>query len=91
MDVSRMLPAGPSPQTGRLATRPDVAAGVADVMTGGNAPVANPATVTARALAGQSAPVDQERVMAIRLALAEGRYAVDPAALAAAMIARDLP
>jgi len=39
-------------------------------------------------LAAQPAPVDTARVAALRGAIAEGRYAVDPAKIAGAMIDR---
>ncbi len=43
------------------------------------------------AMAAQGAPVDGAKVAAIRAAIAEGRYPVDPARIAAAMIEVDLP
>lgn len=42
-------------------------------------------------LAAGGAPVDLDKVAAIRAAIAEGRYPVDPDKIAEAMIALDLP
>ncbi len=42
-------------------------------------------------LVGMGAPVDGDKVSAIRQAIAEGRYAVNPEAIAERMIAADLP
>lgn len=42
-------------------------------------------------LARMGAPVDSDKVAAIRAAIAEGRYPVDPDRIAAAMVALDLP
>lgn len=42
-------------------------------------------------LVGMGPPVDSDKVSAIRQAIAEGRYAVDPEAIAERMIAADLP
>jgi negative regulator of flagellin synthesis FlgM len=42
-------------------------------------------------LVSAGAPVDQAKVAAIRAAIAEGRYPVDPDKIAARMIALDLP
>jgi negative regulator of flagellin synthesis FlgM len=53
------------------------------------APVAEPSTVAT--LAAQDAPVDTSRVAAIRAAIANGSYNVDPDAIAAKMIEIDLP
>ncbi len=46
-------------------------------------------SVAAEMAAG--APIDSEKVAAIRAAIAEGRYPVDPDKIAASMIALDLP
>ena len=43
------------------------------------------------AMAAEGAPVDNARVAAIRAAIAEGRYPVDPGKIARAMIEIDLP
>ena len=43
------------------------------------------------AMAAEGAPIDSSKVAAIRAAIAEGRYPVDPARIAAAMIEVDLP
>ena len=48
-------------------------------------------TSTAAALAGLGAPIDAEKIAAIRTAIAEGRYPVNPKAIAEKMIALDLP
>jgi negative regulator of flagellin synthesis FlgM len=42
-------------------------------------------------LVSAGAPVDHARVAALRAAIAEGRYPVDPDQIAAKMIALDLP
>ena len=46
--------------------------------------------VAARALAA-SPPVDEARVMRLRAAIADGSYKADPEAIAAKMLALDLP
>ncbi len=43
------------------------------------------------AMAAQGAPMDTAKVAAIRAAIAEGRYPVDPDRIAAAMVEIDLP
>ncbi len=43
-----------------------------------------------RAMAAEGAPVDAEKVAAVRAAIAEGRYPVDPDKIAASMVALDL-
>jgi negative regulator of flagellin synthesis FlgM len=50
-------------------------------------PLANPAS----ALAAEGAPVDSAKVAALRAAIANGSYRIDPDAIAAKMIALDLP
>ncbi len=40
---------------------------------------------------GDAAPIDRAAIARLRLALAAGTYRVDPDAVAAAMIAADLP
>lgn len=45
----------------------------------------------AASMAVEGAPVDGGKVAAIRQAIAEGRYPVDPDKIAASMIALDLP
>jgi|GEM_PF-541586 len=47
----------------------------------------NPATT----LAALGAPIDSDKIAAIRSAIAEGRYPVNPKAIAEKMIALDLP
>lgn len=42
-------------------------------------------------MAAEGAPVDMDRVAAIKAAIASGNYPVDPAAIADRMIALDLP
>lgn len=51
--------------------------------------VSGPWSLAAEMAAG--APVDSEKVAAIRAAIAEGRYPVDPEKIAARMIELDLP
>lgn len=58
---------------------------------------AAPATASERAsstgagIASLGAPIDAEKIAAIRAAIAEGRYPVNPQAIAEKMIALDLP
>jgi negative regulator of flagellin synthesis FlgM len=68
------------------AERATAAAKVSDAVS--NRPA--PASAVA-ALAAAGAPVDTAKVEAIRIAIAEGRYPVDPDKLAASMLAIDLP
>ncbi|MEJ7926883.1 flagellar biosynthesis anti-sigma factor FlgM [Sphingobium sp. AN641] len=42
-------------------------------------------------MAAQGAPVDMDRIAAIKAAIASGNYPVDPAAIAEKMFALDLP
>lgn len=42
-------------------------------------------------LVAAGAPIDADRVSSLRQAIAEGRYAIDPQAIADRMIAADLP
>jgi negative regulator of flagellin synthesis FlgM len=42
-------------------------------------------------MASQGAPVDSAKVAAVRAAIAEGRYPINPDKIAAAMIDLDLP
>ena len=42
-------------------------------------------------MAAQGAPVDMDRIAAIKAAIASGNYPVDPAAIADKMLALDLP
>ncbi|PWG02023.1 flagellar biosynthesis anti-sigma factor FlgM [Sphingosinicella humi] len=52
--------------------------------------VSAPATPAAE-MAASGAPVDSEKVAAIRAAIAEGRYPVDPDKIAEKMLELDLP
>lgn len=52
---------------------------------------AGQASRSAAALAGLGAPIDAARIAQIRTAIAEGRYPVNPQAIAEKMIALDLP
>ncbi len=58
---------------------------------GEGAPRPNAPASPVAAMAAEGAPVDAARVAAIRAAIAEGRYPVDPGRIAAAMIEVDLP
>lgn len=49
-----------------------------------------PATAVTELVAA-GAPIDVDRVTALRQAIAEGRYTIDPQAIANRMIAADLP
>ena len=51
---------------------------------------AAPASAAAE-LASAGAPVDLDKVAAIRLAISEGRYPVDPDKIAASMLLLDMP
>jgi len=52
-------------------------------------PVASPSLVAALAESGP--PINSEKIQAIRRAIASGAYPIDPKAIAAKMIALDLP
>ena len=54
-----------------------------------NAPVMTPSLVAALAEAGP--PINDEKIKAIRSAIAQGRYPIDAQAIAQKMIALDLP
>ena len=49
------------------------------------------ATTGASQMAAQGAPIDMDKVAAIKAAIAEGRYPVDPEKIAEKMIELDLP
>lgn len=65
------------------------AAATSAVDSTGGAPVAAPSLVAALAEAGP--PVNNEKIAAIRQAIASGQYPLDVKAIAAKMIALDLP
>jgi negative regulator of flagellin synthesis FlgM len=84
VDGVRMNGAGPVERPARL-----VAESVARAAVRVDAPSQSPSTVAA--LAAKGAPIDTSRVAAIRAGIADGSYKVDPDAIAARMIADDLP
>jgi negative regulator of flagellin synthesis FlgM len=60
----------------------------------GEAARERPAPITSLAyemLSAVAAPVDVQKVAALRVAIAEGRYPVDPQRIAQSMVALDLP
>lgn len=59
-------------------------------VTGARSSGATSASPAAR-MAAEGAPVDLDRVAAIKAAIASGNYPVDPAAIADRMLALDLP
>ncbi len=61
---------------------------VGDALT--QSPVSGPASPASQ-MASAGAPVDAGKVAAIRAAIAEGRYPVDPEKIAQSMIELDLP
>lgn len=64
----------------------------AEMRNGGPAGAAGAVAKTPAArLAALGAPVDADRIATLRAAIAEGRYKIDPEAIATAMIASDLP
>jgi negative regulator of flagellin synthesis FlgM len=63
----------------------------AEIGKAGGFPRADAPTSPVAAMAAEGAPIDGAKVAAIRAAIAEGRYPVDPARIAAAMIEIDLP
>lgn len=77
IDPSRLSTAGVAPTS-----RPDREAN--------GARVGKPASPAAE-MAAAGPPVDAGKVAAIRAAIAEGRYPVDPARIADRMLALDLP
>lgn len=67
-----------------IKTRTGAAAGQAAASTSGTS--ASPAA----RMAAEGAPVDMDRIAAIKAAIASGNYPVDPAAIAERMVALDL-
>ncbi len=65
--------------------------GVAPVSGAGVRGAEGPVQSAVLALVADGPPVDGAKVAAIRSAIAEGRYPVDPARIAESMIALDLP
>lgn len=78
--AGRIEPARAQPDAGASAAKADPARG---------APAAVGGAVAELASAGP--PVEADKVAAIRAAIAEGRYPVDPDKIAERMIALDLP
>jgi negative regulator of flagellin synthesis FlgM len=77
---------------GRLAlVRSGAAERGAEIGKAGDSPRANAPAGPVAAMAAEGAPIDTAKVSAIRAAIAEGRYPVDPAKIAAAMLNVDLP
>lgn len=62
---------------------------LAPTATSDSLPVSSPSLVAALAEAGP--PINNEKIQAIRQAIASGAYPIDPKAIAAKMIALDLP
>jgi negative regulator of flagellin synthesis FlgM len=75
----------PRPDTVQRSTGPATVAAVKSETTEGAS--LNPAAE----LAASGPPIDTEKVAAIRAAIAEGRYPIDPKAIAEKMIELDLP
>ncbi len=82
------------PGTGRLElVRSSTGRGVSVDKAGSSSPstpVAAPGNAVSE-MASAGAPVDAGKVAAIRAAIAEGRYPVDPQRIADSMLALDLP
>ena len=68
-----------------------VAASEISPATTGNVSGSGNVSSPAAKLAQLGAPINAEKIAAIRTAIAEGRYPVDPKAIAARMIDLDLP
>jgi negative regulator of flagellin synthesis FlgM len=84
---------GKSGGAGRVDLGRSAAAGKAAV-AGGRASSSSPASPVASAvteIVAAGAPIDSAKVAAIRAAIQEGRYPVDPAKIAEKMIEFDLP
>jgi len=62
---------------------------LAPVGSSDKTPVSSPSLVAALAASGP--PINNEKIQAIRQAIASGQYPIDPKAIAAKMIALDLP
>jgi negative regulator of flagellin synthesis FlgM len=87
--ISGIGSTGPQRMTDMLRTagvKPGAAAASASATEEAAAP-ASPAA----ALAAEGAPIDTDKVTAIKAAIANGTYAIDPQAIADRMIALDLP
>ncbi|HEX8447362.1 MAG TPA: flagellar biosynthesis anti-sigma factor FlgM [Sphingomonas sp.] len=83
-----------TPPNGRLNSTRSAVAPVTSVT---NAPSALPdaeitgPTIAADMVVALGPPVDMKKIEAIRTAIAEGRYNVDPQAIAAKMVDQDIP
>lgn len=85
--INRVGPSSPA-RIGQV--RDDKVAGAAPAAAAvGNTAMATPSLVAALAEAGP--PINDEKIKAIRQAIAAGQYPVDAKAIAAKMIALDLP
>lgn len=87
--INRVGPSSPA-RIGQV--RDDKVAGAAPAAAApaaGNTAMATPSLVAALAEAGP--PINDEKIKAIRQAIAAGQYPIDAKAIAAKMIALDLP
>lgn len=83
-----------SPPTGQLSstTRTSATKPVAAATAPSALPEAGTgATIAADMVVALGPPVDMQRIEAIRTAIAEGRYNVDPEAIASKMVDQDIP
>lgn len=84
--IGSLAPSRTVDQLRTEAPKAGVAARAVEADAGVSAPT-NPAA----AMAAQGAPIDSAKVASIKAALASGSYRIDPQAIAAKMIAQDLP
>jgi negative regulator of flagellin synthesis FlgM len=92
-DATMITAVGPNGIARAIELRGDAVARSEPVARTGTAASRGAATPKSPAaeLAAQGAPVDTGRVAALRTAIANGSYTVDPKAIAERMIALDLP
>jgi len=84
-----------SPPTGQLSSTTRTSA-TKPVDAVAKAPSALPdagagATIAADMVVALGPPVDMQKIVAIRTAIAEGRYNIDPEAIASKMVDQDIP
>lgn len=78
-------------ETSRLREGGGTRAAAATGSTGGRASAVAASASPAARMAAEGAPVDMDRIAAIKAAIASGNYPVDPSAIADRMLALDLP
>lgn len=86
-NISAAIEAARLKEGGKTMRASSVGPAATSASSAGSAGSASPAA----RMAAEGAPIDMDRVAAIKAAIASGNYPVDPAAIADRMLALDLP